>query len=99
MKPRFLLVLVMAFCLVSVATAQTKASGTLQCGKPHPMHAVEVGDRPGHSMVVDKSTCTWTKAMDVGGMPAKEGASTETAEMNGKQVDRQRCSLGHRRGR
>jgi len=83
MKTRFLLVLAMAICFVSVATAQTKASGSLTCTKPDPMHMVEVGDKPGHAMVVNKSACTWSKPMDIGGMQAKEGASTEISEANG----------------
>jgi hypothetical protein len=85
MKIRFLLVLVMAICLVSVATAQTKASGTLQCAKPDPMHMVEVGDKPGHSFIVSKLTCTWSKPMDIGGSQSKDGVSTESAEMTGSK--------------
>jgi hypothetical protein len=85
MKTRFLLILAMAICFVSAATAQTKASGTLQCAKPDPMHVVEVGDKPGHSLVVSKLACTWSKPMDIGGSPSKEGASTETGEMNGNK--------------
>lgn len=83
MKTRFLLILAMAICFVSTATAQTKASGTLQCSKSDPMHMVEVGDKPGHAMIVDKSTCSWSKPMDIGGMQAKDGSSTEMSEANG----------------
>lgn len=85
MKVRILLVLVMAICLVSAATAQTKASGTLQCAKPDPMHMVEIGDKPGHSMMTSHSACTWSKAMDVGGAASKTGNSTDIAEMTGNK--------------
>lgn len=85
MKTRFLLILAMAICFVSLATAQTKASGTLQCPKPDPMHAVEVGDKPGHAFTVSHLTCTWSKPMDIGGAQGKDGASTEAAEMNGNK--------------
>ena len=83
MKTRLLLVLAMAICLVSAASAQTKASGTLDCAKPDPMHMVEVGDRPGHMLGVNKSTCKWSKPMDIGGMQSKDGSSTEMMEANG----------------
>ena len=83
MKTRFLLVLAMAIGFVSVASAQTKSSGTLNCTKPDPMHMIEVGDKAGHAMMVDKSTCTWSKPMDVGGMQSKDGTSTEISEANG----------------
>ena len=85
MKTRFLLTLAIVICLVSTATAQTKASGTLQCAKPDPMHMVEVGDKPGHAFVVSRLTCTWSKPMDIGGAQSKEGASTEAAEMTGNK--------------
>jgi hypothetical protein len=85
MKTRYLLILAMAICFVSVATAQTKASGTLQCGKPDPMHVVEVGDKPGHSLTVSKLACTWSKPMDIGGSQSKEGTDTEIGEMNGNK--------------
>lgn len=85
MKIRFLLVLVMALALASAATAQTKTSGTLQCAKPDPMHMVEIGDRPNHFFVVSKLQCTWSKPMDIGGSQSKDGASTESAEMNGSK--------------
>ena len=86
MKIRFLLVLVMAICLVSTATAQTKASGTLQCAKADPVHTVEIADRPNHSFVLSKLTCTWSKPMDIGGSQSKEGVSTESDEMNGNKA-------------
>ena len=67
MKIRFLLVLAIVIGFVSAASAQTKASGTLQCAKPDPTQSIEIGDRPGHSMTVSKTACTWSKGMDIGG--------------------------------
>ena len=85
MKVRFLLVIAMALALTFAAEAQTKQSGTLQCAKPDPMHAVEIGDNSNHSMVVSKYTCSWTKGMEMGGSAAKDGASTEIGEMTGSK--------------
>lgn len=82
MKIRSLFVVLAALALAASATAQTKASGTLQCAKSDPMNSIEVGDRPGHMYVLEKQACTWTKPMDVGGMQAKEGVSVQTNEVN-----------------
>lgn len=85
MKARFLLILAMATCFVSMATAQTKASGTLQCAKPDTAQSIEVADHPGHAFLLSKLQCTWSKPMDIGGSPSKEGVSTEIGEMNGNK--------------
>jgi hypothetical protein len=82
MKTR-LLITVIGLALAAGVSAQTKASGTLDCAKPDPMHMIEVGDMPGHAIVAEKVTCKWTKPMDVGGMPAKEGWSAEMIEVHG----------------
>jgi len=39
------------------ANAQTKISGTMQCNKPEPAYSIEVGDRPGHAMLLVKESC------------------------------------------
>ena len=85
MKTRFLLVLAIVIGLVSASSAQTKASGTLQCTKPDPAHSVEIADHPNHAFVLSKLQCTWSKPMDIGGSLSKEGVSTESGEMNGNK--------------
>jgi hypothetical protein len=71
-------------CLsVTVAAAQTKVTGTAQCGKPDPVHALPVGDRPDHNLAVAQFKCTWTKPMEIGGDKSKEGTNTETADISG----------------
>ena len=77
------------FCMAS-ASAQTKVSGTAQCGKPDPMHVVPVGDRPDHNLAVEQFKCTYTKPMEIGGDKSKDGVSTETGDISG--------NTGHARG-
>ena len=85
MRTRFTWVFLVAIGLAATATAQTKSSGTLHCSKSDPAHMIEVGDRPGHAFVVAKSTCTWSKPMEVGDSGTREGVSVATEEMsNGK---------------
>jgi hypothetical protein len=54
-----------------LAAAQAKVSGTGKCGKPEAQHAVEVGDRPGHMMVLLKESCSWTAPLEMEGVKAK----------------------------
>ena len=73
-----------AVCLcAATAGAQTKVTGTAQCAKPDPQHMVPVGDRPGHSLGVEQSKCSWTKPMEIGGDKSKDGVSTATIEVSG----------------
>ncbi len=63
--------------------SQDKISGTLQCGKQQSQHAIEVGDRPGHSLALGQSKCTWTKPLEIAGIQSKEGFSTIFSEVIG----------------
>jgi hypothetical protein len=65
--------------------AQTKISGTVQCSKPDEQHALEVGDRPHHSLVVAKSKCTWTKPMEIAGTKSKEDHGAGFDDITGNQ--------------
>jgi hypothetical protein len=82
MRRFFMLAAAALFC-AAIASAQTKVSGTAQCGKPDPQHMVPVGDRPDHSLGVEQFKCTWTKPMEIGGDKSKDGVSTETADVSG----------------
>lgn len=75
MKIRMALAFLAAAALASAAGAQTKQSGTVQCGKGNPEQMIEVGDKPNHFMGVSKSACTWTTPMDTGGLKSKDGYS------------------------
>ena len=69
--------------LAMLAPAQTKISGTVQCGKPDQEHALDVGDRPNHSLMISKGKCTWTKPMKIAGTQTKEDDGTNFDEVNG----------------
>ena len=57
--------------MAATAGAQTKISGIMQCNKPEPSYSIEVGDRPGHIMLLGKQTCAWT-GPDMGGEKTKD---------------------------
>jgi hypothetical protein len=80
----FSLGLLVLVCPVTaiVTAAQEKISGTIQCAKPDPQHVVPVEGMPGHSLVVDKSKCTWTKPMEIAGLQTKDAVLTSTADVS-----------------
>jgi hypothetical protein len=73
------------FALGIAAFAQTKISGTVQCSKPDEEHAIEVGDHPGHSVMISKGKCTWTKPMEIAGTETKEDVGTVVDDINGNK--------------
>jgi hypothetical protein len=83
MKLRIALVCAGLILLAANTRAQTKLSGTIQCAKADPETALPVGDRDGHAFVVAKAKCTWTKPLDLAGVPTKTGEDTVFAEADG----------------
>src|SRR5205823_3729762 len=74
------------FCvlaLVALTTAQTKISGTAQCGKPDAQQKVDVPDHPGHAISISQAKCTWSKPMEVAGLKSKEGVTTDMNDIHG----------------
>src|SRR6266478_2630765 len=65
------------------APAQTKISGTVQCGKSDEEHSLDVGDRPNHSLMISKGKCTWTKPMKIAGTQTKEDDGTNFDDVKG----------------
>jgi hypothetical protein len=88
MTSRSLPIAFVALAPVAMAGAQTtKLSGTLQCGKPNPQYAVEVGDAPGHAFGLGKVACTWPKPMQIEGSPTKDGVSVNVDEVKGTKSE------------
>ncbi len=85
MRIRILFASLIVLSLATLATAQTKISGTAQCGKPDPQHMIEVGDRANHSLVIGKVNCTWTKPWEAEGVQAKGGTSVVSEDMKGNR--------------
>jgi hypothetical protein len=83
MRLKTVLSFLAAVALATAASAQTKSSGTIQCAKPDPEHAIEVGDKPGHMMGVSKSACTWSPGMEIAGAKTKDGFSVAFFDATG----------------
>lgn len=86
MKGRTLFACLMVLATTPVAQAQMKVSGSVECDKPTAQHALEVGDRPGHSLAVSQSKCTWTKPFEIAGTQSKEGVGTASDEIRGDRI-------------
>jgi len=74
-------------CLVAAtAAAQTKVSGTTQCGQPDTQHVIPVGDLPDHSLALLQVKCTYTKPMEIAGAKSASTVITITNEVSGDTV-------------
>ena len=94
MRLKILISFLVVFALATVASAQTKVSGTLQCAKPDQQQAIEVGDRPNHSFVIFQMKCTWTKSVEIAGVQSKEDVYTEFFEVSGNRSHGQAYGVG-----
>lgn len=84
MRFKILVVFLLSAALATIASAQTKISGTAQC-KADPNTPVAIGDRPGHSFAISKAQCTWSK-LEMAGVQAKDGASVASNEIDGDKT-------------
>ncbi len=72
--------------LITLAPAQTKISGTAQCGKPDTQQKVDVPDHPDHSLSISQAKCTWTKPLEVAGIQDKDGVTSAMDDIHGNSA-------------
>lgn len=65
----------------TTATAE-KLTGKAHCAKSDPNYTVEVGDKPGHMLTMQKTTCTWTDGQ-ISGLTPKSADDQSTGEVTG----------------
>ncbi len=85
MRIKLIPAFVVALWAATMAVGQTKTSGTVKCSKPDEQHALEVGDRPNHSLMIAKGKCTWTKPLEIAGTQSKEDISAFFDEVTGNK--------------
>ena len=44
---------------------------TVKCARPDTSQSVEVGDQPGHVLVVEKGSCTWSVPLELTGLKSQ----------------------------
>lgn len=84
MRLRVALVCSAALALATAAAAQTRFSGISHCPtKPAVEHALPVGDRPDHALVISQSECPWAQGAEIGGVEVKKENLTEFGDVTG----------------
>jgi hypothetical protein len=82
MQLRTIFLVVCVFSLIALAPAQTKISGSAQCGKPDVQQQVDVPDHPGHALSISQMKCSWTKPMELAGIKDKDGIDSGVADVH-----------------
>jgi hypothetical protein len=80
------IVVLMVFLGALAANAQTKISGKASCAKPETSYSVDVPDRPGHTLMLQKSTCKWTAPMEIEGAHSQEGTDAFSTDAMGTTI-------------
>jgi hypothetical protein len=91
---KFGFVLLMACALALPASAQTKISGKQTCAKPDPMQSIDVGDKPGHSVMVEKASCKWDTPLEIEGTKSTESMDVASAEVWGTTATQHGYNMG-----
>jgi hypothetical protein len=79
-------VLLVLFSLPVAGYAQTAISGAADCAKPQPSYSVEVGDRPGHILGLQRASCTWTTPVEIAGSRTTTGEDVSTLDAYGTLI-------------
>ena len=70
--------------IMGSAQAQNHISATPQCPKVDTGQPVEVGDHPGHALMINKlSSCTFTKPIEINGLKSTSMSSVVTVDGTG----------------
>jgi len=80
MRLRATALLVPALALATLASAQTKISGTVKCLRPDQAQKIDIGDRPNHAFAISQGKCTWIKPMTIADIQTKEDVGTNSEE-------------------
>ena len=84
MRYRTLCVCVLFALVAAMASAQSKASFSGNCGKPDVMHSIPAGDQPGHVFTLAQGKCA--PKGETGGAMSKEGVFSEHGDAGGNHV-------------
>jgi hypothetical protein len=83
MSIRTAAVFLAGLAVATLAQAQTKVSGTVQCAKPDKEFSIPVEGETGHAYGISQGTCTWTRPMEIAGTRTKQDVVTSYNEIRG----------------
>jgi hypothetical protein len=76
---------ILPLAIAGLAQAQLKVGGAGKCRKPESLQTVEVGDRPGHMLLVMKYSCTWMTPVEMAGVKAKSYTAAISSDAMGQR--------------
>ncbi len=82
----YLLIFCCVFAIASSANAQTKVSGTFECGAADSTYVIQIPDQKGSSFEVVKGKCTWTKPFTIAGIESTYNEEVDFIETTGTSV-------------
>jgi hypothetical protein len=94
MRVKTVVMFLIVLALATAVWAQTKITGTLQCGKADPAYAIPVGDRPDHAFSISKVKCTWSNAPEIAGTAAKDHDFTAFNDVSGNRGRSRTAAVG-----
>jgi hypothetical protein len=80
---KHLLIFCCALVVASSAIAQTKTSGTVDCGKADPAYSIQLPDEKDSSYAISQTKCTWLKSFTVAGLQSTQNVQVEFDEQTG----------------
>lgn len=83
MKCNSLALAVLLAGFAASALAQTPVSGAIKCPKSDPSYTVEVGDHPGHMMILEKGSCTWGTPLEIAGLKSTAYSGADSVDVVG----------------
>ena len=83
MKYKQLGLAVLLTAFAASALGQTQISGTRKCGKADPVQTqtIEVGDQPGHVLVIEKGSCPMSVPFEMAGLKSTTLAIAESVDV------------------
>lgn len=86
MKAKSLGLAVLLAAFATSALAQTQFSASSKCAKPDNSQSIEVGDHPGHMLVIEKGSCTWNTPVEIAGLKSTGYTYTEALDVSGAKL-------------
>lgn len=66
--------LLLPLVFVSALTAQTKITGKQHCQTPRVIAREDAGDEAGHTLTLEKNSCTWLTPLQIAGATSNDGS-------------------------
>jgi len=82
----YLLIFCCVFAIASSAIAQTKFSGTVECGTADSTYMIQIPEQEGSSFAVTMGKCTWTKSFAIVGIESTNNEQINFTETTGTSV-------------